>query len=62
MIKSTVFTIVGFSLGIVAGFAYGQAVRKNTPSNVKAGYDSGVVKIEADIGNIAKQSLYDMFS
>lgn len=59
MIKGIVITVAGFAIGTAAGFAFGKAARQNTPSNVAAGYSSGVVTITADVKNIASQSITD---
>lgn len=60
MIKSRLVMLSGFGIGLLGGFIYGQAARKNAASNVSAGFSGGVVTISADLGNIAKASADDI--
>ena len=57
MIVRTLLPVVGFAGAVVVGFIVGKEARKATESNVNARMSSGVVIIEADLKNIAKQSL-----
>lgn len=53
---SKLFVLVGFGVGTVAGFVYGQTMNKNAPGHVKTDYSNGVVTISADVKNLAKTS------
>lgn len=54
--------MLGFALGAVVGFIYGQKARAAAPGHVSTKYSSGVVTISADVGGIASQALTDFFS
>jgi len=60
MLKSKLLMLLGFGVGTLAGFAYGQTVRKNTGNHVETSYSNGVVSIDADVKNLAKDSFTEM--
>ncbi len=59
MYKNITFFSVGFTVAVVAGFIIGKNARSATPGNVQARMNGGTVVIEADLKNIARQSLSD---
>ena len=54
--------LAGVGSGFLIGFLWGQNARQDAQSNVKAGMDGGVVKIEVDAGGAVVRGLQDLFS
>ena len=58
--KKPIVVFLGFSVGVLLGFAVGRSVREKVRSNITTSYKSGVVTVGINVGTAVKQGLYNL--
>ena len=57
MSKFMFVTLIGFTVGTLAGFVYGGRVKDGAPDAVKTNYDGGIITVKVDAVQALKNGL-----